>query len=858
MKIPNASTLTLLLMLTCLVARSQTTDRITYDIIYDVSGSVPINDTHGNIRALLRQVLQISGKDTINSYADFHIYFIGGDFSKVLGSNSYLSVNSNDLKKSKSLVDDIEKQIAGSRKQKYTYLHTALDEIWKANNTKIAQKDKVAGGVFIFTDGQIGENDFEQNDQIEMLRDKPHYLKAVNQKIGLIEQALHKPVFIIQSYLLPQNDYAIIPDSSKFPNVNKDFYVTPNWFWVKSTSIADTSKKIRAAFENFIDQANITIVNSNKLIPQNDTIAASIKLEQIFNLAKAAGPGKLTAIVDKAFAGLSPADFKGAAPSSLKNALAVIVRIAGASSFVQADVVDLQKSVKTLAQFPEIIRTLQTNIATDIGTQVTLTSDQALTAATLPAVKTDVQVLKASTSESIQTMILNGIAKYLVDRVKEEVALYFIDEVNKQSLNAKYKYREIGMFLLPNTKQIVRNPANYTDINALKTAFLKDIDQLPDNLAKHADLFGKSEGLVALKYFYTLYSNIRQTNSLEISFEGLGKTIEQNIRQQNPSKVNSGTSDTSVSRIEQAILFTSRLVGYLRTHDLSKVYLQQQPDTLSKMLALLSLDSKYISSIKDVQKLGPIINDIYIKYQDLKNTIAKYQPMLSSKPTGHVVDFNTDQFSALNEILSRISDLMLAGAPVLDLMKFNDRPEVAALQRITRQIADFSQGLPVKVNGHNYHVKMTPGKKSVNLVITDDNAPSTPVFSNNIAPDDFKEIDFSGQKYGFHILNFADIGQVAKPLTFILEPAVDSLTAKFDNSAIIQSAENCLQAYFLFRQHKYPDAVNLILPDLNLALRDRFGSDTVALDRINKVLRIAGGVINANSSADIEAVITQN
>lgn len=854
MKTLSISLFCLLLILQHFTVSAQTADRITYDIIYDVSGSVPIFDTHGNLKSLLQQMVQITGKDQIHSYADFRIYFIGGDSSKVLGANSYLSIHSSDLKKSKRLIDSMEHQIAGSRQQKYTYMHTALDLIVTEGRAKHMDKDKVAGGVFIFSDGQIGENDFEHKAGDALKMDRAHYLRGINQRIATIEQALHKPVFIIQSYLLPQNEFAIIPDSSKFPNVSKDQYTTRNWFWVKSTNDADTGKKVRSAFENFIAEANITIVNSNQLISKNDTVATSIKLEQIFNLIKGDDQQTLASVMDRVFP-MSLADsIPDASAAQFKAAVQTVVKLSGAKTYTQDDVISLQKAINLLAKAPELIRQLQTNVAMDAGTKFTLSSDQSLAAAAFPAKKADVTAVKTGGGESFQSMMLNGIAKYLVDRVKEEIALYFIDEVNQQSLNNKYKYREIGMFLLPNTKLVVQNPANYTDINALKTAFLKDVDQLPDNLAKHADLFGRSEGIVALKYFYQLYGNIRQTNSLEISFEELAKTIENTI-QRSPSMVNVGRIDNNVSRIEQSILFTSRLVGYLRRHDLSKIYLQQQPDTLSKILSLLSLDSKYISSIKDVNKLGPIINDIYTHYQDLKNTIEKYQPVLTATPANHIQDFNIDQFTAVTEILGKISGLMLAGAPVLDLMKFNDTTAVTILSRISQRISAYNQDIPVRIGVNVYNLKFTRDKNAVSLEFHDQ---AGEMISTGKVFKEYQEIKFDGMTYGFRILNFADINATNIPLTFVLEPAIDSLTARFSNTGVVQSAENCLQAYFLFRQHKYADAVNLMLPDINLALRDRFGSDTVALERINSVFRIAGGVINATSSNDIETVIAKN
>lgn len=832
---------------------AQTADRITYDIIYDVSGSVPIFDNNHNLTALFQKMVQVTGdkKQPINSYADFKIYFIGGDASAILGKNSYLSINSSDAKLSGDILAAFKKQVDGSRKQQFTYLHTALDEIIKANKPE-NNKDagKVAGGVFIFSDAQIGEKDFEAKAGDPLLMDRAHYLAGINLKIATIEQTLHKPVFIIQSYLLPQNEFAIIPDSSKFPNTNKDLVTTSNWFWVKNSTIADTSKRVKAAFENFIDQANIKIVSANQLIPKNDKVATSIKLEQIFNQAKNLDQHTLAAFLKNAF----PSTMTQAQQTAVQN----IVKLAGASSYTDDDIKKLQESIKLLAQAPEILRELQTQVATNIGTQLALTSDQSLASATLPAVKADVTAVKIGSGETMQSMILNGIAKYLVNRVKEEIALYFIDQVNRQSLNHPYKYREIGIFLLPNTKMIISNPENYSDINSLKTAFLKDIDQLPDNLASHSDIFGHSEGLVALQYFYQLYNNIRQTTSLEISFENLAKTIEARIKTA-PTMVNTGPEGlgSRVSKIEQSILFTSRLVGYLRTHDLSKIYLNQQPDTLTKILTLLSVDGTYIKSIHDLDKLGPVINTIYLKYQDLKNTVKKYQPILTAAATGHVQDFNTDQLAAVNDILSKISDLMLSGAPILDLMKFDGEEVTSVIPRLQQQIKDFTNNMKVKVNQVDYNFKFTKTDKAVSVVIADGTNPALTLTSTTITKD-YQPITLNNVQYYIHLLNYADIALPDAKLNFALEPVTNALNAQFDNGSVIRSAENTLQAYFLFRQHKYADAVNLILPDLNLALRDRFGSDTLVLEQINKVFRIAGGVVAATSSEDIENIIAKN
>lgn len=941
--------LTALFVLGARTTWAQTADHITYDIVYDVSGSVPIFDPNNNLRFFLDRMLKIAGGNKIGSYADFHLYFIGGRRDSVLDKRAFLTIQAGDPKLATKIIAAIKKQTDSSRHQQYTYLHTALELISDTSKKAVASRAKTAGGVFIFSDGIIGEQDL---DTAALKMDLPHYLAGVNQRIAYIQQALHKPVFLIQSYVRPQNSYAMIPDSSKYPNVDKTLQVTPNWFWLLNDWKADTSQIAAAAFDKFINKANLAIVTANQLPAKKDTIATSIKLDQLLTMLGTMSPEKVTGLVNKLFPVALAAKALPKEPDLLKTSLLQVITLAGKNHYTKDEIKTLQDAIRQLSGSPEVLRELQQKVASDSGVTLSLTGDQLLNTANFPAVKADINAVKSDNSESLEAKILNGIAKYLVNRVKQEIAYYFIDEVNVESLNAKYKIREIGMFLLPNTKEVIRSPANYTDINAIRTALLKDVGALPDNLAAHPELFGRSEGLVALRYFYLLYSHIRQTNSLEQSFTLLAADIEKQLAAA-ATTVNYAGGQATVSRIEQSLLFTARLVSYLKNHDLSGIYVDQQPDKLTKLVALLSVDSKYIGSIQQIEKMGSVINNVYLKYIDLKQAVANYQPTLKAPATGNILEYQANQFAALNQILSRISDLMLAGSPVLELMKFDDAPVLTAFTSLREKISRYGQGLPFTLNGQAYLLKFTRGTAGVSLAVEDSAAPGMTIaeakdvkngklelnisgttyrfgivhpedisdpakaldfllepvasilarfdttFSGKVqdltktiqghaytlhlkrdgknvilsvsdaatpeihgaevpANNGYGDIQFGGMHFGFHVLNYADISDAAKDLQVELEPLADALAGKFDRAAAIRSAENCLQAYFLFRDHKYADAVNLLLPDLNLALRDRFGSDTIALQRINTIFRIAGGVVSATSSDDIETIIAKN
>lgn len=830
---------------------SQTSDQITYDIILDVSGSIPIFDNNGNLLSLLQQMIHVkpnSSKDSsINSYADFNIYFIGGNPDKILQRENYITIRGGKPKETQKILDAIKSQTADRRKQKTTHLHTALDEILKGVND--TSRKKVAGGVFIFSDAQIGENDFVPKAGDSVRANLTTYRKAINLKIAQIQTQMHKPVFLVQSYQLPHNDLTIIPDTAKYPNTHKDLINSNNWFWVRNSLVAKTDTNVQKAFQQFIDRANVTIVNFARPIPKNDKIAAAIKIEQIFEMARSLDSTYFSRKINEG----KPGTMTAAELAAVQR----VIKLVGKPSYTDADIKQLQADIDTLSQAPQALSDLGTEVSKKLGSQLSLISDPSLIAATFPAMKADIAPVKNAQGESMQAMILNGIAKYLVERVKQEIALYFIEQVNKRSINKPGYYVEIGEYLLPNTKIIISNPDNYTDINSLRTSLLKDISQLPDNLAAHTDLFGRSEGLVTLGYFYQLYNNIRQTNSLELSFERLGQSIEKKLQQTSPTMINAGSDglDRKISKMEQSILFTSRLVGYLRNHDLSKVFIDQQPDTLTRMLSLLSLDGKYVKTIEDVNQLRPIINNIYLKYQDLKTTATKYEPLFKSSLTGRVQDLHTDQLIAVNDLLSRISDLLLSGSDILQLIQVDPK------QVITRFVAPVQarivkgQDVLVKLN-KEYKFRFDVKDKIVSLTISDSTAVNRTVGLSALT-DAIQNIKIGNIDYNIRLLNYNMVG-TGQEIAFEIEKASNKISTDFGSHSAVRSAHNTMQAYFLFRQRNYADAVNLIVPELKTAIRDRIGSDTLVLEHIEKVLRIAGGVVNATSSDDIKNVIAKN
>ena len=846
------------LFLTILIAAigsrafAQTSDRVTYDIVYDVSGSIPIFDNNGNLRSLLQQMIRITENskgrpDQIKSYADFHLYFIGGDPKNIIQGEKFLSIDAKDADKTNKILDAIEKLTASSPTQKRTHLHTALDEILKGKDN--AENKNTAGGVFIFSDAQISEKDFDADPGDPERKDLQSYQNMINLRIAQIQTQMHKPVFLVQSYLLPQNTLTMIPDSTKYPNSSKEVINAGNWFWLRNSLVAKSDPEVQKEFQRFIDQANVTIVNFNRQIPVNDKVAATIKIEQLFELLRNVQSEDIDSLINKS----RPAGMT----DEQVNALQKIAGLAGNGEFSTNQIKEIQSAIEILAKAPKVLRDLGAGVSKELDTKLSLISDQSLNQASFPAVKADIAAVKNNQGESMQAMILNGVAKYIVERVKQEIALYFLEQVNTRSINNVDRYQEIGEYLLPNTKTIIAKPENYTDINSLRTALLKDIDQLPDNLAAHADLFGRSEGLVTLSYFYQLYQNIRQSNSLELSFEKLGKTIEERIKIA-PSLVNSGADglDRKISAMEQSILFTSRLVGYLRNHDLSKVFIDQQPDTLTKLISLLSLDAKFVSNIKDVEKLRPVLNNIYLKYQELKATTIKYQPLFDARISGKVNEFNADYVLAINDLLTRISDLMLSGSDILKLIQID--PQVAITRYITPLQARIANKtlIPVKLRKtYNFYFEMVG--KTVQAIVTDPRGLNKQVDIKFISRKT-EQVEIDGVKYKIRLLNYDKIVNTAAEIAFEIEELQNNSNTDFTSQAVIRSAQNTMQAYFLFRQQKYADGVNLLIPEIKTALRDRIGSDTIVLEHIEKILRIAGGVVNASSSDDIERIIAQN
>lgn len=780
----------------------------------------------------------------INSYADFHIYFIGKESNKILRGVKYLTVKANDKNQTKKILDAINEQTADSRNQKFTHLHTALDDILNEKNPP-----HVAGGVFIFTDAQITDGDFKEVKGDTVLADLPTYVKAINLRIAKIQTQRRMPVFLVQSYRMPQNDFTLIPDSTKRPNVDKELIRTANWFWMRNSLVAG-SEQVQKEFQQFIDQANVMIVDYNRLPPKYDKVLAAISIEQVLELVRNINSVNIAQYINQAKPGnMSAGELK---------ALQDIIKLSGDSSYTDVKIRLLQDAVESLRKAPQVLQDLGVNLSKNLGSKLSLISDQSLNAAKYPAVKAEVAAVKDAKSEDLKAMIINGIAKYLVERVKQEIAFYFIGQVNEHTINKPNKYREIGEYLLANTKQIISKPENYKDINTLRTALLQDVADLPYNITRHPELFSRSEGLVTLTYFYQLYNHIRQTNSLELSFEKLADQIEKKMKAKAPSMVNFGPDglDRKISKMEQSILFTSRLVGYLRNHDLSKVFIEQQPDTLAKMLSLLSLDGDYVKKIQDVQQLGPILNNIYLKYQDLKTTAERSEQIFKAPIEGNVEEFQRNQFRAVNDLLIRVSDLLLSGSDILNLIQVDPADVISRYIAPIQGKIKVAEALTLKLD-KDYAFKFAVNGKDISLTVTDiKQAANTYTISK--LTDEIKKITIGITDYNIHLFNYDKKGLSGEKIAFEIEQVKNQLTTDFTSQSVVRSASNTMQAYFLLRDHHYLDAVNLLIPELQTALRDRVGNDTEVLEHLEKLLRIAGGVVNAQNSDDIESVIAKN
>lgn len=830
----------------------QTSDRIKYFIIFDVSGSVPVLDPNSNLRKLLEQFIKINQKKNsngtyakvINSYADFSIYFIGGSKSKVVGEQEYLSVNISKPNVSEIILDAIEKQIKSSQTQKFTYLHTALEQI----NQSTVGADQ-SGGVFVFTDGVIGDNDFEQTAGDIRFSDLAHYLDYVNGLIGKLQNLHKKPVFIIQSSLLPQNYFSIIPEQDKSSINNADLFKNSHWFWLRNNNnIVDSSKQIKNSFERFIDKANMDIVLSgSNPVKTKDSIGAVIKTQEILNLINAVKADNLSTLI--AELGKPTPEVKQEIGSSLLE----IITLLKLKEFTNDDIKKLQASIQQIYSAPEGLASIEKRIQNKMTLNeaaVPLLHNHRLTEAYNPTKTTDIQAIKSVKNlDSFQQLAIEGIAEYLIERTKDEAIYSFLDNVNSEFLNHQYRFREIGRFLLPNLKVAINDPQNFKDLAIIKNSFRKDIQQLPDNLIENADLFIKSEGLIALKHYYQLYKNINQTNSLEIAFSELAKSIEQNKAD---LVYFPGSSKPARSQLQQSILFTARLITYLKDHDISTIYQDQAKfQEISKLLIALSLNNTNVVKLEKLDEVAAIIKNIYNDYRILKDQVNSYQNILKLDPTTDYEGFKKYKGEAVVDILKQTANLMLSGAQILKHIQFTDEPITALFTPLKMIVKDATSVSSQSINKIICTFELRRDKKGVKLIFKAGDGPNQEYKLDK----DFVNLVINNASFGMRIVNYDKIKDLNIALEYSIEPAEDSGALSYSKASIIKQANNCLESYFLIREEKYREAISLMIPDILLSLKERFGIDAGVLNLVTQTLQIGGEVSSAKNSQEIKNII---
>ena len=702
------------LIIICISCTSfcQSTDVVKLYILYDISGSTRIQDLHQNMAALASLLVQ--EKDG-KSKSPFSIEFVAfGEKTEMVELNLYdgknIAGSRGSLIKYLNQINDRSDNIPI---QQYTHLAEAL----KAVKDKANFKESF--GVFIFADGQLKPGDIKEG-AIE------GYNKTVQASINMF-RSLRKPVYMIQSSIEMVNDYYEIP---AFTNQTDTLNVSTDFFWLSSNVnyAKKRSNKITEAFERFLLQAFFGIQNNFVKNPaREDNIGRFLVLAELLHYLKV--DEKINKMHKEKTSSSNIQletmlkDINGQVNIEQKPDEGVIVKDRPDVKQKESDKKSSTGGTKSFSSFTEkallppatIVPwvTLLSGVATKLDTARTIDQKQleslqneieALVnhggfervGAVLEKYKLDHKDDFVSNAQNIslgnfsvgstpqplnyslpsetrqqnfQEALILGLTDYLIKRSKQEALFLSLEFINKTVFEPSSFIRDT---LFSHTARLFAtlDPENdaYFEPNLvlIKEAFNQDMDIMSASLIKHPHVH-KSDGLVSLLYSTELINSLVRGNTFQASFSKLLKTLPVN--------------SLSSSQVERGFLFVCHLIDFLEKYDLSRLYLQNSPGTLtnfSKILAIyIAKQYPDIHELENLEIISEKVQLIYSHYEQVKAQIEQYKNEIASlKPTGSFAEYQQYKRQLTLQIIKSCAELLIAGVDVAEHYVNSDVGEI--------------------------------------------------------------------------------------------------------------------------------------------------------------------------------------
>lgn len=682
---------------------AQTTDRLKYYIAYDGSGSIAHFDKQENLKYLF-QLLTSYRNSMYNSSASFDLLVFGQDKNNLIETEEFPFVGK---VSSQSFARSLNRKIAYSSAQKYTHIIPALNEVMiGATNGK----NEVSSGLFIFTDGMLGPNDLDGYNLEE-------YIDEVRARLLAIE-LLDIPVFIIQCSPVPSSYLS----ETSIVNSELNYFSDARYFWVSNQISARDSAATLNAFNQYIHRAN-QLIAYNRSIPNNE-LSMAIKLRMAMNSKDILGSSFFNEnLAEKEKAGEGGAverkdeslEIQESFTTQSISVINEVSRVLDASSKAEwvssSDMGTIQWAINyilnndTDRQFQSYLSQLDKQLKSNFGRTKFLSEIKEKGVSSdlsyefphefrklenkveenrmLKAIEaegadlTPTEETKSQAGRSWEETIILGMTDYVIERAKMEAIHLFLERVFKL-VDEKDTTELLKKVLLPNLYSALEKPNTYNDAIRLKELFQRDIEALPENIRNHSGKIANSEGIVAFLGFYELYNEIMNTGSLEDAFKSLEHSLK-NI----PMKLKN-------SKLQKSLLFTSHLIGFLSTYDLTEMD-PEEMEEFTLILVAISLDTSNVKRL-DKDHAIAVVKELYRDYKVLSSQVKNFNQLLK-KDMGNDVDgyrnFHRDLFIS---ILDKTASLLFSGNEILSALDFRDQErdafELADLNRKARNCID--------------------------------------------------------------------------------------------------------------------------------------------------------------------------
>lgn len=636
----------LALLLFFFTSTAQTTDKVKYYIAYDRSGSVGILDRNNNLQEMFLYLLNVTTqnkKALVNSPVIFGQYNFGGNPNRIQDSVFYYDPNGKPV-----TIEKLVKLSDTSRKQHFTHMHVALDTIAEQIERDNGEdSNKTSSGVFIFTDRKLqpGDIDWKNLNIKSEYKTDTGYQKYLDSLIRRLWNLTSGNVFVVLTSPKYESSDVSLDSALALDHelVRSDAYIrTSNLFWLSSKQVfKDSAQRNVKAFDDFVQDANLSIVAPKKL-PPKDNVAVAISSFELLNfpaISRDSCRGNYKPICD-----------------SLKK----LSNILSKDSLTKDLIDSVKKIIENLKnKAKDVVALKDTLIKNGISKKNDVFS-LLLPETYRPSPTTRVLEVKNKKGfETWQETLIIGLTDYIIQRVKQEAIYSFLESINDKLFEGRPLIKDT---LFPNVGDLLAKKDYFLNLPVLRSALEADLRALPDQINLNSELI-KSDGLYTLICFLNLYKHLSQTGNLERSFNRLTADLD--------SRFNSAISNTKNVIVNKAIKLTANLIGWLEKYDLAKAYANRDSlENLSKILVVLFLDEQGINSI-NIKQAAKLVKSIFEQYIQTKQEIVVLQELMNQPPVADIDGYRKYLRDLLMDILHRSSDLMLSGISLIETIKYD-------------------------------------------------------------------------------------------------------------------------------------------------------------------------------------------